>query len=265
MEEGEPEGVMARDMEQGPGRSKAFLRNAADFLWPPRSLVSRERGLGKGPLAPHEFGQIHFLGGAVCDRCGTPLGAEVGEGAVCAACIARPPRWDRARAAFVYEAASRRLVLDLKRSGRRDGLATFAGWMMQAGRPLLEQADLIVPVPLHYVRLASRGFNQSAWLAGALARRTGTPLIVDALKRTRRTPTQGGLSARKRRRNVAGAFAVRPRRAGHVSGKRVLLVDDVLTTGATLSACTRALKRAGARHVDVLVLARVVRETDVTI
>lgn len=238
---------------------------AADFLWPPRSLVSRERGLGKGPLGPHEFGQIHFLSGAVCDRCGTPLGTELDEGAVCAACIARPPRWDRARAAFVYEAASRRLVLDLKRSGRRDGLGTFSGWMAQAGRALLDEADVIVPVPLHYVRLASRGFNQSAWLADALSRRSGVPVAVDALKRIRRTPTQGGLSARARRRNVAGAFALRPGRAGHIQGKRVLLVDDVLTTGATLGACTRALKRAGARHVDVLVLARVVRETDITI
>jgi predicted amidophosphoribosyltransferase len=155
---------MARDMEQRHSRSKAFLRNAADFLWPPRSLVSRERGLGKGPLAPHEFSQIHFLSGAVCDRCGAPLGPELDEGATCAVCIARPPRWDRARAAFVYDPASRRLVLDLKRSGRRDGLGTFAGWMAQAGRTLLDEADVIVPVPLHYGRLASRGFNQSAWL-----------------------------------------------------------------------------------------------------
>lgn len=256
---------MARDMEQRQSRSKAFLRNAADFLWPPRSLVSRERGLGKGPLAPHEFSQIHFLSGAVCERCGMPLGAELDDGATCAACIARPPRWDRARAAFVYDPASRRLVLDLKRSGRRDGLGTFAGWMAQAGRTLLDEADIIVPVPLHYGRLASRGFNQSAWLGGALSRRSGVPMLVDALQRTRRTPTQGGLSARARRRNVAGAFAARPSRAGLIKGKRVLLIDDVLTTGATLSACTRALRRAGARQVDVLVLARVVRETDITI
>jgi ComF family protein len=253
---------MARDMEQQRSRSKAFLRIAADFLWPPWSLVSRERGLGKGLLAPHEFGQIHFLSGAVCDRCGTPLGAALDEGATCAACIARPPRWDRARAAFVYEPASRRLILDLKRSGRCDGLGTFSSWMTRAGRAPLDEADVIVPVPLRYARLASRGFNQSAWLAEALSQRTGVPVSVDALKRTRRTPTQGGLSARARRRNVAGAFELRPSRAGHVEGKRVLPIE---TTGATLSACTRALKRAGARHVDVLVLARVVRETDITI
>lgn len=256
---------MARDMDQ-PGRvAKAFLRQAADFVWPPRSLVSRERGAGKGPLTPAEFTRIRFLDSAVCDRCGAPHSVDMGEGTVCAACIARPPRWQRARAAFVYDADSRRLVLDLKRSGRRDGLETFATWMARSGAALLEEADAIVPVPLHYVRLASRGFNQSAWLAAAVGRQSGTPVLVDALKRTRRTPTQGGLSARARRRNVAGAFAVRKGAAARVSGKRVLLVDDVLTTGATLAACVRALKQAGARQVDVLVLARVVREIDVTI
>ncbi|MEZ5946470.1 MAG: ComF family protein [Hyphomonas sp.] len=256
---------MARDMDHERRAAKAFLRQAADFIWPPRSLVSRDRGAGKGPLSPAEFSRIRFLDGAVCDRCGMPLGVDTGAGGVCAACIARPPRWNRARAAFVYDPQSRRLVLDLKRSGRRDGLATFGSWMMRAGGALIVEADLIVPVPLHYVRLAGRGFNQSAWLARTVARLSGTPMRVDALKRTRRTPTQGGLSARARKRNVAGAFEVRKRSVPFVAGKRVLLVDDVLTTGATLSACVRALKQAGAHEVDVLVLARVVRETDVTI
>ena len=252
-------------MDQQRRVSKGFLRTIADVLWPPRSLVSGQRGAGKGPLSPSEFAAIHFIAGAVCETCGSPMEVDLGPGAVCAPCIARPPGWSRARAALVYDAASRRIVLDLKRSGRRDGLQVMAGWMAQAGRQLLDEADLIIPVPLHYTRLASRGFNQSAWLATTLARLTGTPCRVAALKRQRRTPTQGGLSARARRRNVAGAFTVPPRSAGLVEGKRVLLVDDVLTTGATLAACTRALKQAGARNIDVLVLARVVRETDVTI
>ncbi|KCZ92438.1 ComF family protein [Hyphomonas johnsonii] len=256
---------MQGDMDRSGAQAKGFLRGATDFLWPPRSLVSGQRGVGKGPLAPDEFAQIHFLTGPVCDRCGSPLGFDMGEGAACAPCIARPPRWHRARAAMVYDAASRRPVLDLKRSGRRDGLETLAGWMQRAGSDLLAEADILVPVPLHYSRLVRRGFNQSGWLAAAISRRSGTPFLVDALKRTRRTPTQGGLSARARRRNVAGAFTINKRAAPRISGRRVLLVDDVLTTGATLSACTRALTQAGAIHVDVLVLARVVRETDVTI
>jgi len=256
---------MQGDMDRGPARAKGFLRAIADFLWPPRSLVSGQRGVGKGPLAPEEFGQIHFLTGPVCDACGSPLDFDMGPGATCAPCIARPPRWTRARAAMVYDAASRRPVLDLKRSGRRDGLDTLAGWMLQAGRTLVDEADLIVPVPLHYARLVRRGFNQSAWLAGAISGQSGTPMLVDAIKRTRRTPSQAGLSARARRRNVAGAFTVSKSAATRISGRRVVLVDDVLTTGATLSACARALKQAGAANVDVLVLARVVRETDVTI
>lgn len=190
---------------------------------------------------------------------------DLGPEAQCAACIARPPRWDRARAALIYDAASRRIVLDLKRSGRRDGLHVMTGWMQRAGANLIAEADMIIPVPLHYTRLVSRGFNQSAWLGQGIGRRAGLTCRVDVLKRKRRTPTQGGLSAKARHRNVAGAFSISQRAAALINGKRILLVDDVLTTGATLSACTRALKRAGARQVDVLVLARVVRETDVTI
>lgn len=245
--------------------AKGLLRGVADFLWPQRSLVSGQRGVGKGPLSPGEFAAIGFLTAPVCETCGGPLEFDLGPGAQCAPCIARPPRWDRARAALIYDAASRRIVLDLKRSGRRDGLHVMTGWMHRAGAQLVDEADMIVPVPLHYTRLVSRGFNQSAWLGQGIARRAGLPCRVDLLKRRRRTPTQGGLSAKARRRNVAGAFAVSERAARQVRDKRILLVDDVLTTGATLSACTYALKRAGARQVDVLVLARVVREMDVTI
>lgn len=252
-------------MDQQRRMAKGFLRGLADVLWPPRSLVSNQRGAGKGPLSPAEFAAVGFISGPVCETCGSPMEVDLGPGGQCASCIARPPRWMRARAALVYDAASRRIVLDLKRSGRRDGLGLIAGWMAQAGRQLLDEADLIVPVPLHYTRLVSRGYNQSVWLADGLSARTGVPRRVNLLKRIRRTRIQGGLSARARRRNVAAAFAVPPRQRGHVEGKRILLVDDVLTTGATLSACTIALKRAGARQVDVLVLARVVRETDVTI
>lgn len=252
-------------MNQQAGHTKAFLREAADFLWPPRSLVSGQRGVGKGPLSIAEFSALFFITEPVCDSCGVPVAFDAGVGAQCAPCLARPPRWKRARAALVYDDLSRRPVLDLKRSGRRDGLATMAGWMLMAGRELVEASDILVPVPLHYTRLVMRGFNQSAWLASTLAKATGAPLSVDALKRTRRTPSQAGLSSRARRRNVSGAFSVRASRKALIAGKRVLLVDDVLTTGATLSACTRALERAGATEVSVLVLARVVRETDVTI
>lgn len=256
---------MARDMPGGQARAKAFLRGAADFFWPPRSLISGARGMGSGPLSPEDFAQLRFISDPMCDRCGVPLDYRTGDETWCVACLARPPRRDRARAALIYDETSRRPVLDLKRAGRRDGLPTLAGWMRQAGGVLIDEADVLVPVPLHYTRLVMRGFNQSGWLAQTIGAAAGRPVLVDALKRTRRTPSQAGLAGRARRRNVSGAFRVRSGRVAAISGKRVLLVDDVLTTGATLSAWTRALKRSGARQVDVLVLARVVRETDVTI
>ena len=134
------------------------------------------------------------------------------EGQICGACLVRRPAYDRARAALAYGEVSRDLVLALKYQGRRDSLDLLARWMASAGAGLLQDADLIVPVPLHYFRLVRRGFNQSVWLAAALARKSGARLCVDALKRVRATPIQGGLSADGRRRNVQGAFRVR--RAG---------------------------------------------------
>lgn len=245
--------------------AKSLLRRVRDFVWPPRSLMSGATGEGRGPLSPEEFLSIQFVTAPVCNRCGVPVDYDVGPETECPACIARPPRWKRARAAFVYDDKSRRLILDVKRAGRRDGLETLTRWMHLAGNELLADADLIVPVPLHYTRLVMRGFNQSAWLAQGVGRRARVPVCVDAIRRTKRTPSQAGLSMRRRRRNVAGAFAIRNGRQSLIKDRHVILVDDVLTTGATLNACVRALKKAGARQIDVLVLARVVRETDVTI
>lgn len=232
-------------------------RAIASVLWPQRSLITHRELAGPGVLEPELWAKLQFLSDPVCARCGLPFEIAVDPGQVCAACRARPPHYDRARAALVYGEVSRDLVLGLKYQGRRDGLATLASWMAAAGKPLLDEAQLIVPAPLHYFRLVRRGFNQSVWLAAALARSSGVRLSVDALVRTRATPIQGGLSADGRRRNVQGAFRVRGSRMGLVRESRVLLVDDVLTTGATADACALALKRAGAICVDVVTLARV--------
>lgn len=249
----------------GLGNTRRLAGRLTTLLWPSRPLISDARGAGAGLLPAEDWVRLTFLGPPQCDSCGLPLQIDLGEAETCAACIAKPPAWARARAALAYDDASRRIVLDLKRAGRRDGLSLISGWMARAGADILADADLVVPVPLHYRRLVQRGYNQAGWLAQAVARKSGVPVKVAALKRTKATPSQGGLSARARKRNVAGAFAIRPRYAPAIEGRRIVLVDDVLTTGATLSGCVRALRAAGASEVNVLVLARVVRDREITI
>ena len=246
-------------------RAKGGLRSAAHFIWPSRSLVSGRHHGGIGLIAPEDFARLSFLGDSGCRQCALPLDTDLGEESLCGKCAAKPPRWDAARAALAYDDTSRKLVLDLKHAGRRDGLAIYGNWLAMAAPDILPSADLIVPVPLHFRRLARRGFNQSAWLAAAVAKRAGRPAGLDTLVRHKPTPSQAGRSAGERWRNVRAAFHVRPSRAEQVEGARIVLVDDVFTTGATLSACTRALKKGGAAHVSTLVLARVVRPSDLTI
>jgi ComF family protein len=177
----------------------------------------------------------------------------------CGACLARPPAFARARAVFVYDAESRSILLDFKHGDRTDFAPALARWMARAGSELLADADLIAPVPLHPRRLWSRRFNQAALLALAIGRQTGVAVRPDLMRRRRNTPSQGRLSPAGRRRNVTGAFALAPGHRTRVMGKRVLLIDDVMTTGATAEACAKLLLRSGAQAVDLLALARVVR------
>lgn len=200
------------------------------------------------------------FGEPACRRCALPLESELSdETAECAACLARPPAFSRARAAMRYE-GGKEMVLRFKHGERTDYTPAFAAWLQRAGAPLLADAELLVPVPLHRWRLLARRFNQSALLANGLSGLSGVPCLPDALVRTRATPSQGAMvSARARRRNVLAAFAVRPGAAEAIRDKRIVLIDDVMTTGATLEAATRTLKRAGAADVCALALARVVR------
>jgi ComF family protein len=158
-----------------------------------------------------------------------------------------------------YEEGCRELILRFKHADRIDGAGTFAGWMARAGGELVASADIIAPVPLHRWRLVRRRYNQAAILANAIGGLRGKLVIPDLLVRRRATPSQGHLGRSQRQRNVAGAFTVHPRRAQVAAGARILLIDDVLTTGATAEACARALRSGGSKAVDLLVLARVVR------
>jgi ComF family protein len=236
------------------------LRKALDLLYPPLCLICRTPVGEAHGLCGACWRQITFIDGRVCDCCGLPFELDPGIEFRCASCIATSPPFDCARAAVRYDDGSRPAILALKRADRLEFSNLFALWLKRAGRQLLEEADLIVPVPLHPIRLWFRRYNQSAILAQRLHRLTGKPFDPLALARVRATPSQGRMpSAKARRRNVQGAFKVPLRKAPAVAGRKVLLIDDVLTTGATIGACARALRRAGAAKVMVLTIARVAR------
>ncbi len=239
-------------MKRGP-RLRGLWRGALDMVFPPQS-IDGSPALASG-LSAAAWSRIQWLDGPVCDGCGVPFEYEIG--VRCAACLARPRRFDRARAACIYDETSREPILKLKHADRTDLAPLFARWISRSARTLVDEADAIAPVPLHPARLLSRRYNQAAEIARPLSRMSGVPYLPDALVRRRDTATQGGRSGSGRQRNVAGAFEVPPRRADQVAGKRVLLIDDVLTTGATAEGCARALKAAGALRVDVAVVARV--------
>ncbi len=243
---------------------KSAGRAALDLLFPPQSLDDGPRPLATG-LTAAGWSQIHFLDDPVCDGCGTPFEYLLGAGVRCAACTAHPRDFARARAACLYDDAARGPILQLKHADRTDLAPLFARWLGRAARDLLAEADAIVPVPLHPFRLLGRRYNQAAEIARPLSRLSGVTYLPDALVRVRATESQGGKSGSGRRRNVAAAFDVPAARVKQVAGRRILLIDDVMTTGATVEGCARALLKAGASAVDVAVVARVKEAADVTI
>jgi ComF family protein len=240
---------------------RPMLHHLADLLLPPVCISCRRRILSHGLLCGDCFAKIDFIAPPLCAKLGVPLPYDAGDGSLSAAAIATPPVYDRARAAARYSDTMRELVQSFKYRDRHEGLPLFARWPTKAGAELLADADLIVPVPLYPARLWWRRFNQSAMLALAVGRLSGVPVDCAVLRRIKRTASQVGLSAEQRRRNVRGAFKVDRANATGVRRKKVVVVDDVITTGATAESCARALKRARAARVDVLALARAVEPT----
>ena len=229
-----------------------------DLVLPPRCPACRVIVARDGQFCAGCWSTLRFITAPQCARCGVPFPHDLGAGAQCGACLLDPPRFAAARAALVYDGAARDVLLGFKHGDRQHLARLMAPQLARAGAEWLGADALLVPVPLHRWRLWRRGFNQAALLAQALAKRTGSALAVDALVRVRRTRLSRGLNRRQRALNVRAAFRVA--RPEAVRGRRIVLIDDVLTTGATANACSRALRRAGATSVDVLTWARVVRD-----
>ena len=251
--------VLGSVLGSAPGRAPSF---ALDLLLPPRCLVCGEAVEGAGEVCAGCWPRISFLGPPNCSACGYPFAYDEGDDALCGSCLARRPVYGHARAVLGYDLASRAPVLAFKHADRTDAAPAFGRWMARAGAGLLAATDMLVPVPLHRSRLLARRYNQAALLANAVSKIADIPHHPDLLVRIRRTPSQGRLGATERRRNVRGAFGIRAGMRSRVADARVLLVDDVLTTGATAEACARTLLDNGAASVDVLTLARVVRAAE---
>lgn len=246
-------------MEIGRTLSETFAP-LVDLVFPPRCPLCGEGLAAQQGLCAGCWSELVIPGTPACVRCQRPFGdGHLPDGAICAPCLAAPPRHDGIAAGTLYNDASRRLVLAFKH-GRRIALAPMLARLVAARLPPLDGDWLIVPVPLHRARLWRRGFNQAVLLSHEVAKQAGGEVLVDALLRRKPTPVLGGLGRKARARALSGAIAVNPHRKARLKGAQVVLVDDVLTSGATADACVSALKRAGARKVVVACFARVLDE-----
>src|SRR6201996_3243047 len=243
-------------LKRAAGVTLGVLRGALDLALPQLCAACREPVKGNG-LCPGCWSKLSFITRPYCERLGIPFVYDPGPGILSMEAIADPPAYHRARAAVRFDEISRRLVHALKYADRLDLAPMMGGWMRNAGGELLADADALVPVPLHWRRLWARRSNQSAMLAAAISAESGVPVVSGVLKRVKPTAQQVGLSRSERAANIQGAFRVAAEDRGTVARRRLVLVDDVLTSGATVDSCARALLRAGAASVDVLIFARV--------
>ncbi|MBQ0716147.1 MAG: ComF family protein [Sulfitobacter litoralis] len=238
------------------------LQTAVALIYPPSCLACGAPVDGDGGLCGPCWRDTAFIDGVVCETCGVPLLGDGADGdALCDACLAHPPLWDHGRAALLYRETGRRLVLALKHGDRQDIAKPAGRWMARVIVPFVTPTTLVIPVPLHWSRLWKRRFNQSALLAKAIARERGLGWCPDALRRVRRTQSLDGKGRGERFAHLDGAITAHPRRAHVMAGRPVLLVDDVMTSGATLQAAASACLAVGAGPICIVTLARVAKDT----
>lgn len=236
------------------------LQRAIAAIYPPQCISCNALVASDFGLCPACWRDTPFISGLVCCKCGSPVAGEEGQDVLCDDCLAAERPWAAGRAALLYHDNARRIVLALKHGDRMELARPAALWLKQAAAPLLRPDTMVVPVPLHWWRLIRRKYNQAALLSAALARATGLEHCPDLLLRRRNTGSQEGRTREDRFANLHGAFAIHPRRRARITGRPVLIVDDVMTSGATFSAAAMVCLAAGASHVDVLALARVAKD-----
>lgn len=240
---------------------KSFCEYLLNIVLPPRCVVSGENVEKQGMVAPHVWAELSFISDPICQSCGMPFEYELQSEheLQCANCVQMPPPYQLARSAITYNDVSRDLILGFKHGDQMHAVKSFLPWLKNAGAGFLGKADLLVPVPLHSLRLLKRRYNQSGIIAQALGQEIGVLCCPDLLVRIRNTPTQGKLKVNDRHKNVKSAFKVRKNREKLLINKKIVLIDDVYTTGATVKECTKVLLDAGASEVFVLTVARVVQ------
>ncbi len=238
------------------------LNKLIDMILPPRCIVSGDIVDTQGMLSAEAWSRLNFISEPQCNRCGFPFDFDDGainEGNICLGCSKSPPKYNKARSALVYDDASRDIILGFKHGDQTQSVPTFIPWLMRSGGAILEVSDYIIPVPLHRTRLIKRRFNQAGLIAQYLSKEAHVPVMLDGLLRHRSTQTQGHLNTVERKKNVKNAFTVNPKQREKLKNKKVLLIDDVYTTGATVEECTKALMKLGVADVNILTLARVVK------
>jgi len=235
---------------------KKMTRGVMDIVLPPDGTAKPFNGADS-------WSTFVYLDEPCCESCGYPFDYHMGPEQICARCMVDPPIFDGARSALQYGEESSAPILSFKHGGRTRDLDRFAHQMLRAGRAYWPKADFLVPVPLYYLRLRKRKFNQAALLARAIAEKTGLPNRPEVLVRHKQTASQGLQTAKGRFRNVRGAFTVPEACKTEIQDKNIVIIDDVYTTGATLEACTRTLRRAGAAKIYAVTLARVVRDQEI--